>query len=67
MSNRVDPDETTHYEPSHLNLCCLQKPINIAYGSKRVNADNVNFNQKLHSAASDLSLHCLPVTLLEVS
>ena len=50
MSNRVDPDET-----AHVNLCCLQKPINIAYGSKRVNADNVNFNQKLHSAASDLS------------
>ena len=21
----VDPDETTHYKPSHLDLCCLQK------------------------------------------
>ena len=27
MSNSVDPDETAHYEPSHLELCCLQKPI----------------------------------------
>ena len=33
-SNSVDPDET---EPSHLNLCCLQKPNIIAYGSERVN------------------------------
>ena len=27
MSNSVDPDETAHYELSHLDLCCLQKPI----------------------------------------
>ena len=27
MSNCVDPDETAHYELSHLDLCCLQKPI----------------------------------------
>ena len=30
------PDETAHYEPSHLDLCCLQKPIIIACGSERV-------------------------------
>ena len=24
MSNSVDPDETAHYEPSHLDLLCLQ-------------------------------------------
>ena len=36
MSNSVDPDETAHYEPSYLNLCGLQKPIIIAYGSGRV-------------------------------
>ena len=36
MSNSVDPDETAHYEPSHLDLCCLRKPINITRGSKRV-------------------------------
>ena len=36
MSNNVEPDETGHYEPSHLDLRCLQKPIIIAYGSERV-------------------------------
>ena len=34
MSNSVDPDETGHYEPSHLDLCCLQKPIIIPCGSE---------------------------------
>ena len=28
----IDP-----YEPSHLDLCCLQKPVIIACGSERVN------------------------------
>ena len=36
MSNSVDPDETPHYEPSHLDLCYLQKPIIIACGSETV-------------------------------
>ena len=36
MSNSVDPDETAHDEPSHLDLRCLQKPIIVAYDSKRV-------------------------------
>ena len=31
MSSSVDPDETAHNEPSHLDLYCLQKPIIIAY------------------------------------
>ena len=26
MSNTIDPDETAHEEPSHLDLSCLQKP-----------------------------------------
>ena len=39
MSNSIDPDETAHYESSLLDLHCLQKPIIIAYGSERVNAD----------------------------
>ena len=34
MSNSVDPDETAHYEPSHLELRCLQKPTIIACGSE---------------------------------
>ena len=25
MANSVDPDEMAHYEPSHLDLHCLQK------------------------------------------
>ena len=36
MSNSVDPDETAHYEPSHLDLCSLQKLIIGACGSERV-------------------------------
>ena len=39
MSNSIDPDETAHYEPSHLDLHCLQKPIIIAGGSERVNVN----------------------------
>ena len=39
MSNSVDSDEMAH-EPSHLNLCCLQKPIIIDCGSERVKATN---------------------------
>ena len=35
MSNSVDPDETAHFEPSHLDLRCLQKLI-IVCGSERV-------------------------------
>ena len=41
MSNSVDPDETAHYEPSHLDLCCLQKPRIIACESERVNWSNI--------------------------
>ena len=36
MPNRVDPDKAAHDEPSHMDLRCLQKPVIIAYGSKRV-------------------------------
>ena len=36
MSNSVDPDEMVHYEPSDLDLCCLQKAIIIACSSERV-------------------------------
>ena len=36
MPNSVDPDETAYYEPSHLDLRCLQKSIIIACGSERV-------------------------------
>ena len=36
ISNSVDPDETAHYEPSHLDLRCLQKTIIIVYSSEGV-------------------------------
>ena len=40
MSDSINPDETAdetaHYEPSYLDLCCLQKPIIITYGSEKV-------------------------------
>ena len=32
-----------------------------------MNANNVDPDQILHSAAFDLGLHCVPVTLLEIS
>ena len=52
-SNSVDPD----YEPSHLDLCCLQKPIIIACGSERVNcAKNhvCSLNHSIHVVTTDL-------------
>ena len=42
MSNSVDPDETAHYEPSHLDLRCLQQPIIIDCGSERDNDSNTD-------------------------
>ena len=38
MSKSVELDETAH-ELSHLDLCCLQKPIIVACGSERVNCE----------------------------
>ena len=32
MANSVDPDETAHYEPSHLDLHCLQKYLSWSNG-----------------------------------
>ena len=68
MSNSVDPDETAHYKPSHLDLRYLHKPIVIAYGSKRL----INVHKLLHGPpfenikisvpfylSADLSFLCL--------
>ena len=41
MSNRVDPDETVHYEPSQLDRRCLQKPIIIPMAVKELNNRNL--------------------------
>ena len=43
MSNSVDPDETAHYELSHLDLRCLQKPIIIACGSEMVKSIQTHY------------------------
>ena len=37
MSNSVEPDVMAHYEPHHLDLRCLKKPIVISYDSEGVN------------------------------
>ena len=42
-----------------LLLCFIEIPV--------INANRVNLDQMPHSAASDLGLHCLPITLLGVS
>ena len=41
MSNSIDPDEMAHYEPSHLDLRCLQMPIIIACGSEIVKEETI--------------------------
>ena len=38
MSNSIDPDETAHDEPSHLDLCCLQNPILSPTAVKELNS-----------------------------
>ena len=46
MSNSTDPDdEMAHYELSHLDLSCSQKPIIIDCGSERVKL--YNFRESL--------------------
>ena len=51
MSNSIGPDETAYYEPSHLDLCCLQKPIIIACGSERVKLYCKWRNRELRSSS----------------
>ena len=36
MANSVDPDEMAHYEPSHLDLHCLQRYLCWSAGMKEV-------------------------------
>ena len=49
MSNSVDLDETAHYEPSHLDLSCLQKTIIIARDSERTLSPLGFWNGLFHS------------------
>ena len=62
MSNSIEPDETAHYEPSHLDLCCLQKFIIIAYGSERVKHVYL-YNMVTNMLSLSLS-NCLDIKLL---
>ena len=39
MANSVDPDETAHYEPSHLGLHCLQRYLYWSCRDERVKYD----------------------------
>ena len=45
MSNSIDPDEMAHYEPSHLDLRCLQKPILSPVAVKELKSINMEKNQ----------------------
>ena len=54
MANSIDPDETAHYEPSHLNLCCLQKPITMACGSEKVKPSEYRNNRKYWDSLSNI-------------
>ena len=48
MSNSLDPDETAHYEPSHLDPRCLQMRIIIACGSERVQEEElIGYNRTM--------------------
>ena len=38
MANCVDPDETARYEPSHLDLHCLQKVSVLVCGDDKIKA-----------------------------
>ena len=62
MSNSVDPDE-----PSHLDLCCLQKPIIIACGSESVKWALYWFNKfkKQHNPLSLLQLHVVCINYMQ--
>ena len=44
IANNVDPDETAHYEPSHLKLHCLHKYSFWSTGMIRLNYQNKNNN-----------------------
>ena len=39
-ANSVDPDETAHYEPSHLDLHCLHRYQDLSTGLKGLKKDD---------------------------
>ena len=38
MANSIDPDETARYEPSHMDLYCLQRSTYWSAGTKELKA-----------------------------
>ena len=48
MSNSADPDETAHYEPSHLDLCCLQKSVLSPMAVRDKGNTLASFEKRLH-------------------
>ena len=59
MSNSVDPDETAHYEPSHLDPCCLQKPIiaRVKVFSDAVDLNsNYSYKMTAHTSTCDTKI-----------
>ena len=41
MANTVDPDETAHYEPSHLDLQFFANAASVVFDALRVNDCNI--------------------------
>ena len=48
MANRVGPDETARYEPSHLDLHCLHMYLFWCDGLKRLNFEGTNRYSRRH-------------------
>ena len=71
IANSVDPDEMAHYEPSHLDLHCLQRHPHWSAGMKEYNPFQSGNPQKgnwqtrqmqinmLQNVASDQGQHFL--------
>ena len=58
MAITVDPDETAHYEPSHLDLQCLQNQLLLClalYGLTYI--DFFFINKLYHRKTSHLGMH----------
>ena len=52
MSNSINPDETAHYEPSHLDLGCWQKTILSTMAVKELRQDRVFRRKRLNTGAN---------------
>ena len=60
LTNRGDTDGTARYELSHLDPCCLQKPVIIACSSERVKTSrDTAFPTILHMDPNQLALRRL--------